>query len=221
MILETMNIKGYHKMSDNKGIWMPIEVLHDDNLTMQEKFVLMEITQLTMLDKGCVASNKHFAELLKTSTKSISNTISKLVKKGYIKTVIKKGSRNQIREIFTIHRGMEGYPQKVEGVSIKSGESKENKTINKTINKEKIQKENPNLNTEACNEWLEYKKYKSKAPITKTINFLSQYPKQLQQEIVNTSIMNGYKGLFPPKQQKEIIPSSYADIDLSQYGYKS
>ena len=57
------------------------------------------------------------------------------------------------------------------------------------------------VNQEACEEWFKYKKYKTKAPITKTLNFLSKYPKETQQQIVNTSIMNGYKGLFPPKQQ--------------------
>ena len=44
-----------------KGFWLPIELLHDKNTTMQEKLLLIEINQLSMLDKGCIASNNHFA----------------------------------------------------------------------------------------------------------------------------------------------------------------
>lgn len=119
----------------HKGIWMPIEVLQNKELTMQEKFVLMEITQLTQLDLGCIANNSHFADLLQVSNKSISNTISHLVGKGYIKTEIEPGTRNHKRTITTIHPTMVYYPQKMDTLSMKDGETKDNKTINKTNNK--------------------------------------------------------------------------------------
>jgi len=105
-----------------KGIWIPVEVLHDKSLTMQEKLVLLEIEQLQELDTNqCYASNEHFAKLLNTSTKSISNTISSLVKKGRI--TVELSDRNHTRLLST----------KSGGVSTKSGESKDNKTINKDI----------------------------------------------------------------------------------------
>lgn len=119
----------------HKGIWMPIEVLQNKELTMQEKFVLMEIIQLTQLDLGCIANNSHFADLLQVSNKSISNTISHLVGKGYIKTEIEPGTRNHKRTITTIHPTMVYYPQKMDTLSMKDGETKDNKTINKTNNK--------------------------------------------------------------------------------------
>ena len=115
-----------------KGIWIPVEILHDDNLTMQEMLILCEISQLEMLDKGCIASNKHLGEKLKISPKSVSNTISSLASKGYIKTHIIEGSRNMQREIFTIHNHGNYYPQKMDGVSIKDGETKESNTIKNT-----------------------------------------------------------------------------------------
>jgi len=40
-------------------------------------------------------------------------------------------------------------------------------------------------------------------------------------EIIKNAISGNWRDFYKPKQQKEIIPSSYADIDLSQYGYKS
>jgi len=110
-----------------RGIWIPIEILHDNKLTMQEKLLLCEIIQLEMLDKGCVASNKHFGEKLNISPKSVSNTISSLSSKGYIRTHIVEGSRNMLREIFTIHKYGNYYPQIRELLSIKDGETKENK----------------------------------------------------------------------------------------------
>lgn len=60
---------------------------------------------------------------------------------------------------------------------------------------------NPLLDESSFTEWMSYKKYKTKAPITKCINFLSKYDKETQKQIVDTSIMNGWKGLFEPKQQ--------------------
>jgi len=56
-----------------------------------------------------------------------------------------------------------------------------------------------NINIQALNEWLEIKKFKTITPITKTLNMLSEYDEQVQQQIVDTSIMNNWKGLFEPK----------------------
>ena len=116
------------------GIFIPISVLNDKELTNQERFILCEIIQLSELKRGCFAHNEHFANMFDTTKKSVSNTISNLTKKGYISTKIKGGSRNNIREI-TIHNSRITPPQKVDTPSTKSGETKENKTINKTINK--------------------------------------------------------------------------------------
>ena len=60
-----------------------------------------------------------------------------------------------------------------------------------------------NINISAFYEWITYKKFKSIAPVTKTLNFLSSYDLNTQQIIVDTSIMNQYKGLFPPKQNTQ------------------
>lgn len=82
-----------------KGFWLSIELLHDKNTTMQEKLLLIEINQLSMLDKGCIASNNHFAETFKVKKESISRSLSSLEQKGYITTEIKAGSRNHDRTI--------------------------------------------------------------------------------------------------------------------------
>jgi len=61
----------------------------------------------------------------------------------------------------------------------------------------------PNINLSALEEWLKHKRYKSQAPITKVLNMLCGYTQGQQQDMVDTSIMNGWKGLFEPKQQQQ------------------
>jgi len=60
-----------------------------------------------------------------------------------------------------------------------------------------------NINLDAFNEWIEYKKYKTITPITKLLNMLTKQDYYTQQEMVDTSIMNGWAGLFEPKQQSK------------------
>ncbi len=85
----------------------------------------------------------------------------------------------------------------------------ENKNKNKNENKNENENENKNENTleilnplineESYNEWVAFKKIKVKGTITKLINFLVEYDKPTQKIIIDNSIMNNYKGLFPPK----------------------
>jgi len=124
------NVNRKYKMN-NKGIWLPIEVLRDTNLTWLERVILMEITQLSMLDKGCIAHNEHFAALFKIKKESASRTINSLVTKNYITVSI--SNRNHNRTI-TINKMLFSSKQNVIDSSTKCSETKENKTINKTYN---------------------------------------------------------------------------------------
>jgi len=70
-----------------------------------------------------------------------------------------------------------------------------------------------NINLEAFNEWVEHKKYKSITPITKLLNMLSRHDQFIQQEMVDNSIMNGYAGIFEPKQIKQNQKQMYAPVN--------
>lgn len=105
-------------MTKDKFIVLTHEMIRDTSMTMQEKIIYLEILNLSSLDKGCIASNSHFEKCFGISKKSVSNTISSLVQKGFIEVELK--DRNHTR-ILSIKNGQ---------VSIKDGESKENKTIN-------------------------------------------------------------------------------------------
>ena len=68
-----------------KGVWIPKEIWLAEDLTIQEKVILVEIDSLETEDRGCYASNKYFAEFFKLSLGRISQIIKKLEEKKYIK----------------------------------------------------------------------------------------------------------------------------------------
>ncbi len=147
-----------------------------------------------------------------SSKRAIENRLNKLVKIGLLSkfTDKKKGNKtffNVTDLAYTLvientnlsHHGDKGVCHRDDYNSKLYNRELDN---NKENIKEKIDfLKYPNINQAACIEWLGYKRYKNKAGITKTLNFLNKYSKNIQQEIVNVSIMNEWKGLFPPKKQ--------------------
>lgn len=125
-----------------KFITVSIEIMHDKNLTPNQKFILAEIEQLCSLEKGCIASNRHFAELIGIKVQGVSNAINDLAKKGYINIDNSKTIRNYGR-IITIHENVSTIHENVSPLHC-NVESKGNKTINKTINKEYIENSETN-----------------------------------------------------------------------------
>lgn len=187
----------------SKGFWLPIELLKDKSTTMQEKLILVEINQLSMLDKGCIASNNHFAELFGIKKESVSRSISSLENKGYITTKIKDGSRNHERTI-TINKMLFEYKQNVISPLTNCLETKENKTINKTNNKYDI--------------FLDYLKskckYKSKVTKTKEgkvlfnqienkrqliIDYIRHQEEKKEFAVVITKFMEDYNTVYKDK----------------------
>ena len=67
-----------------KGIWIPREIWITDELSLQEKVVLVEIDSLDDEEHGCYASNKYLANLFDTTEITISRKLRKLSEKGYI-----------------------------------------------------------------------------------------------------------------------------------------
>lgn len=83
-----------------KGIWIPKEIWITEDLSIQEKIILVEIDSLETQDKGCYASNKYFSDFFKLSTQRVSQIIQILNEKGYIKIdYIKDGKAIKERQI--------------------------------------------------------------------------------------------------------------------------
>lgn len=117
-----------------KFITISIEIMHDNNLTANQKFILAEIEQLSELEKGCVASNEHFSSLIGIAKESVSRSISDLEKKGYITTEITAGSRNHVR-VIRINKMLRPPKQNVKTPLTKCQETKENIQVNIQENK--------------------------------------------------------------------------------------
>lgn len=83
-----------------KGIWIPSEIWLTEELSLQEKVVLVEIDSLEDKEKGCYASNKYFANFFKLSPGRISQIINNLIDKDYIEVkYITKGKEIKERQI--------------------------------------------------------------------------------------------------------------------------
>ena len=67
-----------------RGIWIPAEIWLAKELTVGEKLMYVEIDSLDKLERGCFASNAHFAELFSISNSRASEIISSLSTKGFV-----------------------------------------------------------------------------------------------------------------------------------------
>lgn len=69
-----------------RGVWIPSEVWLHKDITWMEKLMLCEIDSLYDKDKGgCFASNAYLGEFFQLSKSRVSEIISSLGQKGFIK----------------------------------------------------------------------------------------------------------------------------------------
>lgn len=78
---------------EKKGIWVPQFILEDKRLDWMNKILYAEIISLSKLEKGCIASNQHFATLLGLKNSlSAMNRIHLLNDLGYV--TISRGNQH-------------------------------------------------------------------------------------------------------------------------------
>lgn len=80
------------------GVWIPREIWLDTNLSLQERCLYAEITSLSGLERGCVASNQYFAEFLGLSKERARKVVGALAKKGYVESVARYNERGEVVE---------------------------------------------------------------------------------------------------------------------------
>lgn len=84
-----------------RGIWIPAELWLNEDLNLQEKVMLAEIDSLQHPTRGCFKTNKKFAEFFKLSASRVSEVISSLAKKGYVRiNNVREGKQVVERQIF-------------------------------------------------------------------------------------------------------------------------
>ena len=114
-----------------KGIWISTDLI-DENISWIKKALLSEISQLEILDKGCIASNTHFSAKFNITSQGVSKALNELSKDGYIEIDNAQTKRNFGRKI-TINFGKSAINFGKSPIH-ESGESKEKKPIKKPIN---------------------------------------------------------------------------------------
>ena len=65
-----------------KGLWIPAEILLNEELTDKEKLILAMILYLSEETKSCFASNGYLASIVKVNTNRVSKIISSLKNKN-------------------------------------------------------------------------------------------------------------------------------------------
>ena len=88
-----------------KGLWIPIEILTDKNLSDKEKNIYSLIIFLSQEKGYCFCTNKTISELLNVSVTQVSKLVNSLKDKEYInvKMIYKENSKEvDVRKLIPI-----------------------------------------------------------------------------------------------------------------------
>ena len=69
---------------DFKGVWIPREIWLNEQLSLVQKAMLVEIDSLSVNGKPCFASNQHFADFLGISRATVKRALHELEEKGLV-----------------------------------------------------------------------------------------------------------------------------------------
>lgn len=81
---------------DFKGVWIPRSIWLNDNLTMLEKVILVEVDSLDNAEH-CTAGNEYLSQFCQCSESKVSGAIKKLQDLGYIEVIAFDGRHRRIR----------------------------------------------------------------------------------------------------------------------------
>lgn len=84
-----------------KGIWFPIEIWNNAELSWNEKILLMEIDSFTNNDKDFFMSDERIAEFLDVHPKSANRILRGLIEKRYVVKTSCDGRQRRLRS--TLH----------------------------------------------------------------------------------------------------------------------
>lgn len=127
-------------MQKLKGIWIPADILLNEDLSDKEKIILSMILYLSEESKSCFASNKYIANIVNVTHERVSKIISALKDKGYIsvKLKYKKDSKEiEERQITPIVENINRYSQDVQEGTQTNNYSDSQKQLYPIVEKDK------------------------------------------------------------------------------------
>lgn len=119
---------------DFKGVWIPRAIWLDSRLTALDKVILTEIDSLDQGERGCFASNKHIADFCQCSERKVSESISQLVKYGYIRVQNFDGRQRELRSCLEKFARQTTKKCEAESQNLRESNTR-NKPVNKPVNK--------------------------------------------------------------------------------------
>lgn len=88
------------------GVWIPAAIWLDSSLSITEKVMLVEINILQHRERGCFASNEYFSKFFDLSKSRVSEIISRLVARDFVRVVlIREGKQIVGRQIWMTESG--------------------------------------------------------------------------------------------------------------------
>ena len=85
-----------------KYIVVPIEIWEDKELSWNEKALLIEIDSYTKKGKPCFISNEYISKLLNVNETNASKSLSRLIKKGYVRVTGFDGRKRFVESCFGV-----------------------------------------------------------------------------------------------------------------------
>ena len=220
---------------------IPARIRYDDELSPNEKLLYGEITALTNKNGECWATNKYFSNLYNVEIQTVSRWFRALKEKGYISINFQyKGSSKEIDKRIIkingepINKNIKTYSQNCDGGinnNVKGVLTKKLKNNNTSINNTSLIKENIKRNyfedeevNDLFNEFLEFreklKAVNSEKAIQLLINKLNSYDDETKKEMINNSIENSWKSVFPLKGKQQEKRKEVTEEDLKEIEQK-
>lgn len=194
----------------NKGYAICLNEWSLDKDIKNELGLLLIISSLCAKDGYCYASNKYLGDLFNIPEQTISRKLKKLEQKKYITIEYKKRGCEVIERNIRLTKMLTDDKQKCEPTINKN--VKENNISNNIINinnKNNNNKEKYFDNKELNNLFIEFlelrKKIKCKntdRAITLLLNELNKYDDDIKIQMLNNSIMNSWKSVYPVKNKE-------------------
>ena len=122
---------------DFKGVWIPKEIWLNEELTLLEKIIFVEIDSLDNED-NCTAGNEYFANFCDCSESKVTKAIKKLQELNMIEVVSFDGRHRKIRVVKSTMQSSKKYDAESQKVRTNNIDNKQtnNKSISKDIDTE-------------------------------------------------------------------------------------
>lgn len=213
-----------------KGIWIPIEIWKDSNLSWNEKILLLEIDSFTSKGKDCYFSDDYIADFLGVSRNRANILVNSLIEKGYISKTRFDGRRRYLCSNISVTIDNSSLAQNANAGIAETQEQvlpKHNTFISNNNIQEKNNRINKNNNIsiplpftgadfvstwEILTEQPKWRK-KSRAALEMSLKKLATYPERIAVKMMQNTIANDWQGLFPLKAEDEKRESREASRD--------